>query len=71
MFLITPLAQECCFCISPFIPLLLVTNGFVIAELALNYFKLFIDTNLLYVYIMQCSAEISALAMKELACLDY
>lgn len=48
-----------------------MTNGFVIAELALNYFKLFIDTNLLYVYIMQCSAEISALAMKELACLDY
>lgn len=48
-----------------------MTNGFVIAELALNYFKLFIDTNLSYVYIMQCSAEISALAMKELACLDY
>ena len=48
-----------------------MTNGFVIAELALNYFKLRIDRNLLYVYIMQCSAEISALAMKELACLDY
>lgn len=48
-----------------------MTNSFVIAELSLNSFKLLIDRNLLYVYIMQSRAEISALAIKELACLDY
>jgi len=49
-------------------PLLLVSSGFVTAELALNYFKLLIDRHLLYVYTMQCRAEIPALAVKELAC---
>lgn len=65
------LEQECSFCVSPPIPLLLVTNGFVIAELALDYFELLIDRNLWYVHIFQCSAELSELAVKELACLDY